>query len=67
MMKNNHNLSRQKTRLEGIVKERGSDHKSKKYMERRFIESFKCLESHYCRSSVQRMYMDSSFNIRKMF
>lgn len=57
----------------GVVKEtRGGDHTSQKYAPKkeavkRFIESFHCLESHYCRSSVERKYLDSSLNIRKMW
>ena len=31
------------------------------------INSFPCIESHYCRADTKRQYLDSSLTIRKMF
>lgn len=50
---------------------RGSD-RSEKYEARRksimeFINKFKVIESHYCRGQSERMYLDSSLNISKMW
>ncbi|CAH4030728.1 unnamed protein product [Pieris brassicae] len=53
-----------------IIQEKtGGDHTSAKNADRlravkRFIESFKCLESHYCRSTVSRKYLPSTLNIK---
>ncbi|KAL0861267.1 hypothetical protein ABMA27_008828 [Loxostege sticticalis] len=55
-----------------VTEKRGGDHTSAKNVHKlravkRFIESFQCLESHYCRSSVIRKYLPSTLNIRKMW
>lgn len=55
-----------------VQEKRGGDHTSAKNIQKlsavkRFIESFKCLESHYCRSTVLRKYLPSTLNIRKMW
>lgn len=45
---------------------RKSSTKKKNVMQ--FIESFKCIESHYCRSATaERKYVSSDLNIRKMW
>lgn len=31
------------------------------------IESFPCVESHYCRANTKRNYLDSTLNIKKMY
>lgn len=52
---------------------RGGDKRSlinapKKRSVMRFIEKFKCIESHYCRSETsERKYMSSDLNIKKMW
>lgn len=57
----------------GLVKEnRGGDHTSHKNVHKlqqvkAFINSFKSIESHYCRSSTERKYLDSALNIKKMW
>lgn len=55
-----------------VQEKRGGDHTSAKNIYKlrevkRFIESFQCLESHYCRSTVMRKYLPSTLNIRKMW
>lgn len=50
---------------------RGGDRKTPKYEDKqaavqRFINSFKCIESHYCRSSTKRLYLPSDLSIQKM-
>lgn len=52
---------------------RGGDRVSRKNSAKResvmrFIESFKCIEAHYCRSCTsERKYVSSDLNIRKMW
>lgn len=52
---------------------RGGDRRSHKNLHKKqavmqFIESFKCIESHYCRSSTStRKYVASDLNIKKMW
>lgn len=55
-----------------VEEKRGGDHTSAKNIlklreVKKFIESFQCLESHYCRSTVMRKYLPSTLNIRKMW
>lgn len=60
-------------RTGGLVKEnRGGDHTSHRNVHKlqevkTFIQSFKSLESHYCRSTTERKYLDSTLNIKKMW
>ncbi|CAF4933893.1 unnamed protein product [Pieris macdunnoughi] len=57
----------------GLVKEnRGGDHTSHKNVYKlqevkSFIESLQCIESHYCRSTTERKYLDSTLNIKKLW
>lgn len=51
---------------------RGGDTKSEKYQCKKqsvmnFINKFKAIESHYCRGQSERLYLDSSLNITKMW
>lgn len=56
-----------------VQERRGGDHRSAKYAHKlvavkTFIENFKCLESHYCRSStIVRRYLPAELNIKKMW
>lgn len=77
-------LNLKKDRIQGVVKRfffegttplenRGGDrvlgkNDQKKLAMSNFIESFKCVESHYCRSHVKkRTYLPCDLNIRKLF
>ncbi|CAF4944053.1 unnamed protein product [Pieris macdunnoughi] len=57
----------------GLVKEnRGGDHTSLKNVYKlqevkSFIESLQCIESHYCPSTTERKYLDSTLNIKKLW
>lgn len=45
-----------------------SKNSAKKENVKQFIKSFKCIESHYCRSVIsERKYVSSDINIRKMW
>lgn len=55
-----------------VQERRGGDHTSFKNRNKlravkTFIEKFQCLESHYCRSTVNRKYLPSTLNVRKMW
>ncbi|CAH3906988.1 unnamed protein product [Pieris brassicae] len=56
-----------------VQEKRGGDHRSAKNAQRlaavkKIIESFQCLESHYCRSStIIRKYLHAELNIKKMW
>ncbi|CAG9793086.1 unnamed protein product [Diatraea saccharalis] len=56
-----------------VQEKRGGDHRSaqnepKLRAVRTFIETFKCVESHYCRSSTMiRKYLPAELNIKKMW
>lgn len=55
------------------VDRRGGDRSTEKNLAKKqsvmqFIETFKCIESHYCRSSTsERKYVSSDLNIKKMW
>ena len=40
---------------------------SKRKEVRAHINSFPCMESHYCRSQTERKYLEASLNVRKMY
>jgi len=51
---------------------RGGDRKLEKYMLKKnavmdFINKFRVIESHYCRGQSQRLYLESSLNIKSMW
>lgn len=57
---------------EGPSEKRGGDRKTAKFEGKqaavqRFINSFKSIESHYCRSSSHRHYLPSDLSIAKMY
>lgn len=62
-------------KIDGTIpkEKRGGDRKSRLYENKRnaviaFIKSFKCIESHYCRSKTSvRHYLSSELNIKKMW
>ncbi|CAG9833610.1 unnamed protein product [Diabrotica balteata] len=54
------------------MENRGGDKKLEKYMLEKsgvmdFINKFRVIESHYCRGQSQRLYLDSSLNIKSMW
>ncbi|KAL0879787.1 hypothetical protein ABMA27_003498 [Loxostege sticticalis] len=55
-----------------LKENRGGDRKSAQFEAKRlsvewFLEKFKGIESHYCRSQTNRIYLPSGLNIRKMW
>lgn len=54
------------------VETRGGDRRSKAFERKSnsvkdFIQTFEAVESHYCRGKSERVYLDSSLNIKKMW
>lgn len=54
------------------IERRGGDHKFTKYENKRigiqnFINKLQCVESHYCRSQSNRMYLPSELNVNKLY
>ncbi|KAF9806466.1 hypothetical protein SFRURICE_001261 [Spodoptera frugiperda] len=54
------------------IEKRGGNHRSHQFVEKKaavvcFLNSLKCVESHYCRSQTKRHYLPSELTINKLY